>query len=54
MVRSFPISAYLAGSIPESIGATNIGQADDNEPFSEYNGDDWNQGNFPVVNKDNI
>ena len=40
--------------MPESTGTTNISQADDNEPFNEYNGDDQNQGNYPIVNKDNI
>ena len=33
----------------EPTGATNINQVDDNEPFSEYNGDD-----YPIVSNDAI
>ena len=39
-VDTTPISACLADSMHEPIGATNISQADDNEPFHEYNDDD--------------
>ena len=45
------ISTYLADSIDEPTGATNIIQADDNEPFNEQHD---NEGNYPIVNKDNI
>ena len=35
-------------------GATDISQADDNEPFNEYNNDNYNQGDYPIVNDSNI
>ena len=34
------ISTCLADSMHKLTDATNINQADDNEPFNEYNGDD--------------
>ena len=34
--------------------ATNINQADNNERFNEYNGDNQNQGGYPIVNIDGI
>ena len=50
-VDAISISTYLADSIDEPTGATNIIQADDNEPFNEQHD---NEGNYPIVNKDNI
>ena len=34
----------------EPTGATNISQVHYNEPFKEYNGDDYSQGNYPILN----
>ena len=31
---------------------TNISQVYDNGPFKEYNGDDYNQGDYPILNND--
>ena len=35
-------------------GGTNINHTDDNKPFNDYNGDDGNQGDHPIVNNDDI
>ena len=35
-------------------GGTNISHANDNKPFNEYNGDDGSQGDYPIVNNDDI
>ena len=51
---AIPISACLANSMHEQIGGTNISHANDNKPFNEYNGDDESQGDYPIVNNDDI
>ena len=35
-------------------GGTNINHTDDDKHVNEYNGDDGNQGDYPVVNNDDI
>ena len=48
-INATHISAYLADSMDKLTDSTTINQADDNEPFNEYNGDDWNQADYPIV-----
>ena len=48
------ISACLANSMHEQTGGTNRSHANDNKPFNEYNGDDGSQGDYPIVNNDDI
>ena len=48
-INATPISAYLADSMHKLTDAMNINQAKDNEPFNEYNGDDKNQADYPIV-----
>ena len=43
MLRSYDISLFIRQY------AINISQVDDNEPFSEYNGDKKNQGDYPLL-----
>ena len=35
-------------------GATNESQTDDNELFNEYNGDDKNQADYPILSNDDV
>ena len=50
-----PISACLADNMHEPI---DVSQANDNEPFNEYNSwyncDDYNQGDYPIASNDDI
>ena len=48
------ISTCLADSMHKLTDATNINQADDNKPLNEYNNDDWNQADYPIVNINGI
>ena len=39
---------------PTQPGATNISQDNDYELINEYKGDDYNQGDYSIVNNDGI
>ena len=38
----------------EPTGATSISQVYDNGPLKEYNGDDYDQGYYPILNNDDM